>query len=149
MNIMGFSGVLLVLISGWTTANPIIYRAGLAFQGINKRWKRTRITLIAGGIASIIGIFPGLSMRFLDFAALYGVILMPMGAVIFADHYFMKPRGLNFFFAEKEGIILSATCHSMGHNTGYLSHTKHISESSDIFPRFAGMVICFDSLCFV
>lgn len=103
MNIMGFPGVLLVLISGWTTANPIIYRAGLAFQGINKRWKRSRITLIAGGIAIIIGIFPALSMRFLDFAALYGVILMPMGAVIFADHYFMKPLGLNSFFAEKEG----------------------------------------------
>ena len=79
MRTMGLAGVMLVLISGWTTANPIIYRSGLAFQAINNKWSRTRITLVAGGIASIIGIFPGLSMKFLNVASLYGLILMPMG----------------------------------------------------------------------
>ncbi len=104
MSTMGIAGVLLVLIAGWTTANPIIYRSGMAFQAINKRWSRFRITLIAGGIASIIGVFPGLSMKFLNVAALYGLILMPMGAVIFADHYFMKRLGMLSFFAEEKGI---------------------------------------------
>jgi purine-cytosine permease-like protein len=104
MKAMGIAGVLLVLISGWTTANPIIYRSGLAFQGINPKWSRSKITLVAGGIASIIGIFPGLSMKFMSFAALYGLILMPMGAVIFADQYFMKKLGLENFFAEKRNI---------------------------------------------
>ncbi|HER09591.1 MAG TPA: hypothetical protein ENO20_11855 [Bacteroides sp.] len=101
---MGFAGVLLVLISGWTTANPIIYRSGLAFQSVNSKWSRYRVTLVAGGVASFIAIFPGLSMRFLDLAALYGLILMPMGAVIFADHYLMKPLGMVSFFAEKRNI---------------------------------------------
>lgn len=104
MSTMGIAGVLLVLIAGWTTANPIIYRAGLAFQGINSKWSRTRITLVAGGIASIIGIFPALSMKFLSVAALYGLILMPMGAVIFADHYLVKWLGFEKFFAEKKNI---------------------------------------------
>jgi cytosine permease len=104
LNAMGVAGILLVFISGWTTANPIIYRSGLAFQGINSNWSRYRITLIAGGIASVIGIFPGLSMKFMSFAALYGLILMPMGAVIFVDHYLMKRFRLQSFYAEKRNI---------------------------------------------
>lgn len=104
MNTMGTAGIVLVLIAGWTTANPTIYRAGLAFQGINSKWPRARITLVAGGIASIIGIFPALSMKFLSVAALYGLILMPMGAVIFADQYMVKWLGLETFFAEKKNI---------------------------------------------
>lgn len=104
MSTMGFAGLLLVLIAGWTTANPIIYRSGLAFQAVNSKWPRVRVTLIAGGIASVIGIFPGLSMKFLSVAALYGLILMPMGAVIFADHFLIKRLGMTDFFAEKRGI---------------------------------------------
>jgi purine-cytosine permease-like protein len=101
---MGIAGALLVLISGWTTANPVIYRAGLAFQGLNPRWSRVWVTLVAGGIASVIGIFPSLSMKFLNVTALYGLLLMPVGAVIFADHYFTKRLGLERFFAEKKNI---------------------------------------------
>jgi len=104
LSAMGISGILLVLISGWTTANPIIYRAGLAFQGINSNWPRTRLTLFAGGIASVIGIFPALSMKFLSVSALYGLLLMPIGSVIFADHYLMKRLGLESFYAEKNNI---------------------------------------------
>ncbi len=104
MSSMGIAGLLLVLIAGWTTANPIIYRSGLAFQAINSNWSRTRTTLVAGGIASVIGIFPGLSMKFLSVAALYGLILMPMGAVIFADQYLVKKLALEKFYAEKKNI---------------------------------------------
>jgi purine-cytosine permease-like protein len=32
-------------------------------------------------------------MKLLDFVALYGLLLMPMGAVIFADFYFSKKMG--------------------------------------------------------
>lgn len=32
-------------------------------------------------------------MKLLDFVALYGLLLMPMGAVIFADFYFSKKLG--------------------------------------------------------
>ena len=36
-----------------------------------------------------------------NWAALYGLLLMPMGAVIFADHYLLRPLGLHAFYAEK------------------------------------------------
>ena len=101
--VAGASGILLVLLAGWTTANPVIYRAGLAFQAIRPKWSRVRVTLIAGAVASCIAVFPGLCNKFLSVAMLYGLILMPMGAVIFADHYLMKKLGLVEFYAQRAG----------------------------------------------
>ncbi len=103
-NIAGVAGVILVLVAGWTTANPVIYRAGLAFQSLRPKWSRFKVTLIAGLIASFIGIFPGFCNKFLAVAALYGLILMPMGAVILIDHYLMKRMGMVEFYADKAGI---------------------------------------------
>jgi purine-cytosine permease-like protein len=99
----GIAGIVLVLIAGWTTANPILYRAGLAFQSLRPTWSRAKVTLIAGAVASVIGIFPALNMQFLNVAALYGLVLMPMGAVIFADHYLLRRFGRQPFHAERIG----------------------------------------------
>ncbi len=104
LNVAGWAGIILVFIAGWTTANPILYRAGLAFQSLHSKWPRFKVTLVAGVIASVVGIFPGLSSKFLDFAALYGLLLCPMGAVIFMDHYFMRRSGMLDFYAERAGL---------------------------------------------
>ncbi|AKJ64348.1 purine-cytosine permease family protein [Kiritimatiella glycovorans] len=103
-NIAGFAGLLCVVVAGWTTANPTIYRAGLAFQALRPKWSRFRVTMIAGLMATIGGCFPGLVMKLLNFVALYGLVLMPMGAVIFVDHHLMKRMGLREFYAEKKGL---------------------------------------------
>ena len=104
--VAGVVGVLLVLISGWTTANPIIYRAGLAFQSLRPSWSRAKVTLVAGAVACVVAVFPGVCHRFLNVVMLYGLILMPMGAVIFADHYLMKRLGMQEFYAEKTSTKL-------------------------------------------
>jgi purine-cytosine permease-like protein len=103
-NIAGLTGVLCVIIAGWTTANPTIYRAGLAFQALRPKWSRARVTIVAGVIATIIGVFPAIAMQLLGFVALYGLVLMPMGAVIFIDHHLMRRFGMEEFYAEKTGI---------------------------------------------
>lgn len=90
----GVAGAICVIIAGWTTANPTIYRAGLAIQGIFPRVKTWKVTLIVGLITTLAACFPALVMRLLEFVALYGLILMPMGAIIFADFYFYPRVGL-------------------------------------------------------
>ncbi len=90
---LGIAGAVCVIIAGWTTANPTIYRAGLALQGIFPKVPTWKITAIVGGITSLAACFPALVMKLLDFVALYGLLLMPMGAVIFADFYFAKKMG--------------------------------------------------------
>ena len=101
--VAGVAGILLVLFAGWTTANPVIYRAGLAFQSVRPKWSRVRVTLVAGAVACVIAVFPGLCNRFLSVAMLYGLVLAPMGAVIFADHYLMKRLGMVEFYAARAG----------------------------------------------
>jgi hypothetical protein len=76
----GVAGVLCVIVAGWTTANPTIYRAGLAFQAIAPSSSRYRVTLMTGALATVAGMFPAIAMKLLDFVALYGLVLMPMGA---------------------------------------------------------------------
>jgi purine-cytosine permease-like protein len=100
----GLAGAICVVIAGWTTANPTIYRAGLAFQSINPKWKRWKVTLVTGLVTSIAAFFPALVMKLLDFVAIYGFVLMPMGAVIFIDFYFIRNLGLYDFYAGKAGI---------------------------------------------
>ncbi|WP_051287052.1 purine-cytosine permease family protein [Algoriphagus mannitolivorans] len=90
---LGIAGAVCVIIAGWTTANPTIYRAGLALQGIFPKVPTWKITAVVGGITSLAACFPALVMKLLDFVALYGLLLMPMGAVIFADFYFSEKMG--------------------------------------------------------
>ena len=99
----GVAGLLCVIIAGWTTANPTIYRAGLAFQALRPKSSRFKITLITGAIATLAGMFPAIAMKLLDFVALYGMILMPMGAVIFVDFWLIPRLGLRSSYAELSG----------------------------------------------
>jgi hypothetical protein len=43
-------------------------------------------------------------MQLLDFVALYGMILMPMGAVIFVDFWLADRLGMYSSYAERAGI---------------------------------------------
>ncbi|MFT3829079.1 MAG: hypothetical protein QM691_05155 [Opitutaceae bacterium] len=99
----GIAGLLCVVIAGWTTANPTIYRAGLAFQAIFPRASRVKVTLITGMIVAVFGAFPAVAMKLLDFVALYGLVLMPMGAVIFVDFWLLPRLRLRPYWAEASG----------------------------------------------
>jgi purine-cytosine permease-like protein len=103
----GVAGAICVVIAGWTTANPTLYRAGLAIQTVTPDWKRWKVTMAAGIITTTAALFPALMMRLLEFVALYGLILMPMGAVIFADFWIMPKLGLKQNNAEWKEILFS------------------------------------------
>jgi purine-cytosine permease-like protein len=99
-NACGITGLLCVIIAGWTTANPTIYRAGLAFQAILPNVSRFKMTIATGMLAATAGIFPAFAMKLLGFVALYGLALMPMGAIIFCDFWLMKYFKLTSFYAK-------------------------------------------------
>jgi purine-cytosine permease-like protein len=96
----GIAGLLCVVIAGWTTANPTIYRAGLAFQAIMPTVSRFKVTLVTGLVATVAGLFPAIVMKLLGFVMLYGMLLMPMGAVVFVDFWLMPRLGLRQYYAE-------------------------------------------------
>jgi len=100
---IGLAGAICVVVAGWTTANPTLYRAGMALQ-VASGWSRWKVTLLAGAITTTAAMFPALVMKLLDFVALYGLVLIPMGAVILADYYFLPKLGMQSFYAEKKKI---------------------------------------------
>ncbi len=99
---VGLAGVLAVLIAGWTTANPTIYRAGLALQIATPNWPRWAVTLAAGAVTTLVGLFPVIFMKLLDFVALYGLSLMPIGAIIFTEHWLFPRLGLRQYWTERQ-----------------------------------------------
>lgn len=103
-NIAGIAGAVCVVVAGWTTANPTLYRAGLALQVASPNWSRWKVTLIAGMLTTVAALFPALVMKLLEFVAIYGLILLPMGAVIFADYYLIPKIGLTPCYAENRKI---------------------------------------------
>ncbi|MBC7000581.1 hypothetical protein [Cytophaga sp. FL35] len=101
---LGVFGIIAVVLAGWTTANPTIYRAGLAFQAILPKTSTFWVTIIAGSVATIAGLFPAFAMKLLDFVALYGFILAPVGAIIVFEHFFSEKAGIVSNYAEKSKI---------------------------------------------
>lgn len=99
-NAIGLFGIIAVILAGWTTANPTIYRAGLAFQAIIPKVSTFWVTIIAGTIATVAGLFPAFAMKLLGFVALYGFILAPFGAIIVFEHFFHKKAGIIKNYAE-------------------------------------------------
>lgn len=99
---LGLSGAIAVIIAGWTTSNPTLYRAGLAFQAVSPDWPRWLVTLIAGIITTIIACSPFVFTRLLDFVGYYGLLLMPVGAIVFVEHWIFPKIGLTQYWVEKK-----------------------------------------------
>ena len=100
---LGSAGIIAVVIAGWTTSNPTIYRAGLAFQSLNARWNRVTVTLIVGAVTTLIACFPFVFTRLLDFVGIMGLILAPIGAVIVTEHQVFPRIGLTRYWSNYRG----------------------------------------------
>lgn len=104
---LGWSGIFAVIVAGWTTSNPTLYRAGLALQAITPDWSRARVTLVAGIATTVIACFPFVFTRLLDFVGLYGLLLAPAGAVVLAEHWLFPRLGLTRYWAFYQGRSLN------------------------------------------
>lgn len=96
----GMVGAIGVIITSWTTANPTLYRAGLALQAITPNWKRWKVTAVAGALTTLAACFPGFIMRFFEFIAVEGLSLMPIGVIILTDFWVLPRLGLTSNLAQ-------------------------------------------------
>jgi NCS1 family nucleobase:cation symporter-1 len=104
---LGAMGILAVIIAGWTTSNPTIYRSGLAFQSIHPAWSRTRVTLVVGAITTVIACFPFVFTKLLDFLGIMGLVMAPIGGLIFAEHVLFPRLGLPRYWLQATGSQLN------------------------------------------
>ena len=104
---LGVTGIIAVVIAGWTTSNPTLYRAGLAFQAVTPGWPRWLVTLVAGAVTTIIACSPFVFTKLLDFVGLYGLLLMPVGAIVFVEHWIFPKIGLTQFWVSRKKLLVS------------------------------------------
>lgn len=104
---LGWAGAIAVIIAGWTTSNPTLYRAGLALQVITPNWPRWLVTLLAGIITTAIACFPFVFLYLLDFVGVYGILLMPVGAIVVVEHWIFPLLGWQQYWSSKRGQLVN------------------------------------------
>lgn len=100
---LGIVGIWAVILAGWTTSNPTIYRAGLAFQSIMPSCSRVRMTWIVGAATTVIACFPFVFTGLLDFLGLMALVMAPTGGIIIAEHYLLQRLGMVPYWSEARG----------------------------------------------
>jgi NCS1 family nucleobase:cation symporter-1 len=104
---LGFTGAIAVVIAGWTTSNPTLYRAGLALQVVTPNWPRWAVTLAVGIITTIIACFPFVFTKLLDFVGIYGLLLVPAGAIVMTEHWIFPRIGLTRYWTAHQNLPLN------------------------------------------
>jgi cytosine permease len=105
--VLGASGAIAVVLAGWTTANPTLYKAGLAIQAVTPDWPRWKVTLVVGTITTIIACFPFVFTKMLSFIGLYGLLLMPIGAIVFTEYWIFPKIGLQQYWVSHQNRLLN------------------------------------------
>ncbi len=84
----------------------------------------TEFVIGAFFVLTLFACFPAVFLKLLDYVALYGLVLMPIGAIVFAEHWLFPRLGLPRYRAEAEGAFVNwravfvwagtlAACHFM------------------------------------
>lgn len=96
----GIAGLICVVVAGWTTANPTIYRGGLAVQALMPSMKRWKITMVVGATATLLACFPAIVSKLDQFLGIYALVAAPVGAVVLVDIFLFPKIGLVSNLAE-------------------------------------------------
>lgn len=104
---LGLSGLVIVIVAGWTTANANLYRAGLAAQAIFKDKSRTKTTVIVGMVTVAIACFPFVFTKLLPLLTYAGLLVVPVGAIVFAEHMIFPRIGFTRYWAHYQSLTHS------------------------------------------
>ena len=80
--VLGSTGLLAVIIAGWTTANPSIYRASLAYGSVFEKVSSKKLTYMVGAFMTVVA---------------------PVGAIVFAEHWIIPKLGGTRYWASFKG----------------------------------------------
>ena len=105
---LGWSGFVIVIVAGWTTAITNLYRAGLAAQAIFTHISRRRTTLIIGVATVIVACFPFVFSQILPLLTYAGLIVVPVGAIVFAEHQIFPRIGYTRYWSTYRELIFNS-----------------------------------------
>ncbi|QQS54414.1 MAG: hypothetical protein IPM89_00635 [Candidatus Competibacteraceae bacterium] len=101
---LGVTGFVIVIIAGWTTANPNLYRAGLAAQAVFPSIARQKVTLAVGAVVVVGSCFPFIYRSILPILAYAGLVLVPIGGIVFAEQHIFPRLGYKSNWRRLKGV---------------------------------------------
>ncbi|MCA9142359.1 MAG: hypothetical protein H6821_16005 [Planctomycetaceae bacterium] len=104
---LGLSGYVIVIVAGWTTANANLYRAGLAAQAIFHHHSRKQVTFAVGVVTVVIACFPFVYKQILPLLTYAGLLVVPVGGIVFAEHFIFPRIGLTRYWVKYRGLTHS------------------------------------------
>ncbi len=97
---LGWSGFVIVIVAGWTTAITNLYRAGLAAQAVFTQYSRRNTTLAVGMAMVVIACFPFVFSQILPLLTYAGLLVVPVGAIVFAEHQLFPRLGYTRYWSK-------------------------------------------------
>jgi len=104
---LGWSGFVIVIVAGWTTAITNLYRAGLAAQAIFNKHSRKKTTIIVGLVTVVIACFPFVFSQILPLLTYAGLLVVPVGAIVFAEHQIFPRIGFTRYWSSYQNLSFS------------------------------------------
>jgi len=104
---LGWSGFVIVIVAGWTTAITNLYRAGLAAQAIFTKHTRRNTTLVVGMAMVVIACFPFVFSQILPLLTYAGLLVAPVGAIVFAEHQIFPRIGFTRYWSKYQDYMHS------------------------------------------
>ena len=97
---LGWSGFVIVIVAGWTTAITNLYRAGLAAQAVYSNQSRRKTTMIVGVAMVLVACFPFVFSQILPLLTYAGLLVVPVGAIVFAEHQIFPKIGYTRYWSK-------------------------------------------------
>ena len=97
---LGWSGFVIVIVAGWTTAITNLYRAGLAAQAVYSNQSRRKTTMIVGAVMVVVACFPFVFSQILPLLTYAGLLVVPVGAIVFAEHQLFTKIGYTRYWSK-------------------------------------------------
>ncbi len=104
---LGWSGFVIVIVAGWTTAITNLYRAGLAAQAIFFNYSRKKTTLVVGLVTVGIACFPFVFSQILPLLTYAGLLVVPVGAIVFTEHQIFPKIGYTRYWSSYRKLTFS------------------------------------------
>ncbi|SIR29485.1 purine-cytosine permease family protein [Maribacter ulvicola] len=105
---LGWSGFVIVIVAGWTTAITNLYRAGLAAQAIFYNHSRKKTTIVVGLITIAIACFPFVFSQILPLLTYAGLLVVPVGGIVFAEHQIFPKIGYTRYWSSYRNLTFSS-----------------------------------------
>ncbi|MDO4617775.1 MAG: hypothetical protein Q4B03_10060 [Lachnospiraceae bacterium] len=95
--VVGLTGICAVIVAGWTTANPTVYRSALSLNTLLPKLSQKQVTYIVGILMTVLACFPGMT-NIGDIVRMLGWAVVGVGAMCIVEHFLFPKIGYTRFF---------------------------------------------------